>query len=153
MPGVVTCVGSEPDEILLPVQENVRIALGAVEANRSGRPEETVEAAVALAHPELRFTSRLSSLEGSSYRGHDGARRYFQDMTDAFAEWRNEAKNAVVVGQDAVVLDVVFRATSRSGVDVELPSAAVFVLSDGAIIEMHVYETRREALEAAGLEE
>ncbi len=134
-------------------EDNIEIVRRLVEANRSGAPEETVERAVALAHEDLEFTSRLTSVEGSTYRGHDGLRRYFADLADTMQDWGNELNELRAVGNDAVMADVTFRATGRSGMDVELRSAAVIVLSAGKALQVHAYPTPEEALEAAGLSE
>jgi hypothetical protein len=50
-------------------------------------------------------------------------------------------------------LDLTFHGTARSGVDVELRSAAVVLFSRGRILRMDTYPSRQEALEAAGLSE
>jgi ketosteroid isomerase-like protein len=134
-------------------EENVEIVRRACDANRSGPPDATVEAALMLADPSIEFRSRLSSVEGSTYRGHDGVRRYFADMADAWQEWRNEVSEIGEVGQDAVMTDVTFRATGKSGVEVALRSAIVWVLSEGRVLQMHAYPTPSEALDAAGLSE
>ncbi len=134
-------------------QENMEIVLRAFDANRSGPPDATVEAAVALANPRIEFRSRLTSVEGSTYRGHDGVRRYFADMADAWQEWRNEVIEIREVSPDAVLSELTFRGTGRSGVDVELRSAIVWVFAEGKVLQMHAYPTPEGALEAAGLSE
>jgi ketosteroid isomerase-like protein len=133
--------------------ENIEIVRRALETNRSGRREETVDAAIALADPSIEFSSRLNSIEGSTYRGHDGLRAYYHDMTDAFEQWRNDLDAAARVDSDAVLTDVTFRATARSGVDVELRSSVIFVLSSGRIVQIHAARSREEVLRAAGLSE
>ena len=82
-------------------------------ANRSGSPDTTVDVAVGLADPECEFVSRLSSIEGSTYRGHRGLRRYFEDMADAWQEWDNDVIEMTAVGPDAVLVDATFRAPER----------------------------------------
>jgi ketosteroid isomerase-like protein len=134
-------------------EENVEIVRRALEANRSGPPDATVEVVKELAHPDFEFTSRLSSIEGSTYRGPDGLRRYFEDMADAFQEWRNDVNEMTEVGPDTVLADITFHATGHSGVAVELQSFVACVLSSGKIVRIHAYPSRREALEAAGLSE
>jgi ketosteroid isomerase-like protein len=134
-------------------EENVELVRHAVEANRSGPPDVTVEEAVALADPDFEMTSRLTSVEGTTYRGHDGVRRYFEDMADAWQEWRNDIDEMTEVSPDAVLTGVTFRAIGQSGVNVELRSAVVWVLSDGKVVRIHSYPSRQEALEAAGLSE
>ena len=131
----------------------MEIVRRAVEANRSGPRDATVEIGVELAHPDFEFTSRLTSVEGATYRGHDGVRSYFEDMADAWQEWRNEADEVTEVAPNAIFTENTLRATGRSGVDVELRSAVVFVLSGGKILKIHSHPSRQEALEAAGLSE
>ena len=129
---------------------NVDLVRRAIEANRSGPAAETVDACVALVHADVVFTSRLTSIEGAAYRGRDGVRRYFADLGDAFDEWCNEAGEIIELGPDAVLMDIVFRATGKGGVEVELASSTVWVFSAGAIAEVHADSTREAALEAAG---
>ena len=131
----------------------MEIVRRAIEANRSGPPAETVEKAAQLAHPDFEFVSRLTAVEGGSYRGIDGARAYYADLADAWQEWHNELREVAEVGQDTVLTESVFRGTGRSGVDAELRSFVVWTLSEGRIIRMHSYPSREEALEAAGLSE
>ena len=134
-------------------RDNLHLVRRGIEANRSGPAEETVEVAVAVADPEIVLASRLTSVEGATYRGHEGIRRYFADMTDAWQQWRNEVTEIREVAPNAVLMDITLRAQGRSGVEVELSSSVVWVVANGAVTEVHVYATRDEALEAAGLSE
>ncbi len=125
-----------------------------VAANRSGPPEETREIVLSLTDPAVEFKSRITAVEGADYLGHEGIRQYYDDLADAFREWRNDADEIEEVSPDAVLVDNVFHATGKeSGMEVELRSAAVFVLSEGRIVRCLAYPTRKEALEAAGLSE
>ncbi len=125
-----------------------------VAANRSGPPEETREIVLSLTDPAVEFKSRITAVEGADYLGHEGIRQYRDDLADAFREWRNDADEIEEVSPDAVLVDNVFHATGKeSGMEVELRSAAVFVLSEGRIVRCLAYPTRKEALEAAGLSE
>jgi ketosteroid isomerase-like protein len=133
-------------------QENVEIVRRVFEEfNRRGPPDDTV--LEELADPSIEFTSRLTSVEGSTYRGLDGLRRYYEDLADAFQEWRNDMNEMTDVGQNTVLVDATFRATGKSGVAVELQSFIAWVLSDGKVARVYAYPSRREALEAAGLSE
>ena len=134
-------------------EENVEVVRRAIDANRSGSPEDTVERAMALADPNCVFTSRLTSVGGAAYQGHQGARAYFADMADAWREWRHEVNEMTEVGPNAVLTQVTFRATGKSGVDVAQRIAMVWVLSGRRILEIHSYPSRQEALEAVGLSE
>ena len=135
-------------------EENVEIVRRAIVANRSGPPQETLEVVLSLSAPEVEFTSRVTAVEGGDYVGHEGVRRYHDDMVDAFRAWRNDPDEIVAVSPDAVLVDNVFHGTGKdSGMEVELRSAIVFVLSEGKVVRCLSYSTRAEALEAAGLSE
>lgn len=131
----------------------MEIVRRACEANRSGPPDATVAVAVALADPNVEFLSRLTSVEGSAYCGYEGVRRYFADMADAWEEWRVELAEITELGEGVVMTNSTFRATGRSGVEVELRNWIVWVVGGGQVLRMHAYTSRDEALEAAGLSE
>jgi ketosteroid isomerase-like protein len=135
-------------------QENVEIVRRILAANRSGPQKETTDIVLALAGPEVEFRSRITAVEGAEYLGHDGVRRYHDDMADAFRAWRNEADEIVEVSHGVVLVDNVFHGTGKdSGMEIELRSAIVFVVSEGRVTRCLSYPTREEALEAAGLSE
>jgi ketosteroid isomerase-like protein len=135
-------------------QENVEIVKRILAANRSGPPEETREVALSLAAPEVEFRSRVMEVEGGEYFGHDGVRRAFDDMADAFRSWRNEAEAFAEVSPGGVLVDNVFHGIGKeSGMEVELRSAILFIIREGRVTRCLSYSTRAEALEAAGLSE
>ena len=129
----------------------VEIVRRAIEANRSGPSAETVEMAAELAHPDLEFVSHLAAVEGRTYRGIDGARAYYDDLTAVWQEWHNELRSVTEVAPNTVITENVFRGTGKSGVDVENTSALVWTLLDGRVVRLHSYPTRAEALAAVGL--
>jgi ketosteroid isomerase-like protein len=135
-------------------RETVEVVRRAIEASRSGDPDANSEVVVALSDPRFEFKSVLNAVEGATYRGHHGIRRYFHDMADAWQEWRNEADEVLDIEPDTVFADIHFRAIGQdSGVAVEARTAVVFVLSQGKLLSIHSYPTRAEALEAVGLRE
>jgi hypothetical protein len=71
-------------------------------------------------------------------------------LADAFREWTNETRAIEELRSDAILTDITFRGVGRSGVDVELRSALVWLLCDGKVVRAHAYGTREEALEAVG---
>ena len=92
--------------------------------------------------------------EGGEYFGHRGVREYFDDMTDAFRSWHNEAEGIAEVSHDGVLVDNVFHGVGKeSGVEVELRSAILFIVREGKVAQCLSYSTRDEALAAAGLSE
>jgi hypothetical protein len=128
---------------------DIELVRRAVALNRSGPAEETLEPALAMAHPDWVFVSRFTSVEGGAYRGHEGARRYYADCADAFEEWSNRVVAIEELAPGLIYAEVDFRGRARSGVDIGLPGHALFRLSDGQVTGIHIYGSREEALAAA----
>jgi hypothetical protein len=137
------------------MSKNVEIVRRLMEMNRSGLTDQTIgERGLPLIDPAVEFRSRVTAIEGTAYRGHEGLLKYRADMTDAFREWRNEAEAIVEMSPGTVLVQSRFHGVGReSGMEVELRSAIVFVLSNGKCARCLAYPTRAEALEAAGLSE
>jgi hypothetical protein len=131
-------------------ESNVEIVRSLMDATRSGPPADTVEAAIALTDPQSEFVSRLTQVEGGAYHGHEGGRRYFADLADAWQAWHNEIHSIAELAPGRVLADMTFHAIGQSGVEVALQSAALFIVSDaGLVTGAYVYATREEALAAA----
>ena len=98
-------------------------------------------------------TSATTGPQAGVYEGHVGIERFFRDW---LGTWENpvvETLNLIDAG-DSVVL--VFRWTGRgkaSGVETKATMFGVYDLEDVQIVRFRQYETRKEALEAAGLSE
>ena len=124
-----------------------------IEANRSDDLGAAVKTAVELADPNWEYTSVIASLEPGMYRGHDGIQTYFNALAASWEEWRCEPEEVFEVGPRTVFATVRFFATGKeSGVAVEARLGLVAVLSNqGKVLRGHVYPSREEALEAAGL--
>jgi ketosteroid isomerase-like protein len=135
-------------------RENGEIVRRAIEANTSDDHEARTEAFVALWDPSCEYTSVIAALEPSTYRGHDGIRRYVSDLAERWAEWRSEVEDVFEVDPETVVVSFRFSAVGKdSGVPIEARLGAVCVLSDGKLLRGHTYPSRQEALEAVGLSE
>jgi ketosteroid isomerase-like protein len=91
-------------------------------------------------------------MEGRTYRGYEGLRRYFADMSDAWAEFHREIEEIRDAGSDQVVVFFRLLGTARaSGVPVDERVTTIFRLREGRLRRMVVYRDRDEALEAARL--
>jgi hypothetical protein len=134
-------------------QENVEIVRQACAVNRSGSSGDTIEQAMSLADPAVRFLSRLTSVEGATYKGYEGVHRYYKDMSDAWQEWHLDIDDIAAIGPDTVLADIRFLGTGHSGVNVELRSFVLWVVSGGKVLELRAFPSRHEALDAAGIGE
>ena len=130
--------------------KNVGVVRQVIAAQHSGDLEGAIDTAVRASDPELEFTSVLASVEGATYRGYDGVRRYFNDLDSSFAQWRNELEEISEIRPDILLGRLRFRAVGRgSGAAVGVISFVVFVLSSGKLRGIHSYPSRDEALDAA----
>ena len=101
--------------------------------------------------PEVEFHSLIAESEGTTYRGHDGIRDWWEQVKGALGGLRFEAEAIRVEGDWAVVKVLV---TGRIG-DATVPQRmwqAVRARS-GKAVWWSTYRTEAEALEAAGLSE
>jgi ketosteroid isomerase-like protein len=140
-------------------RQNVDVVREAVESHRSDYleaddREARIEAVLGLWDPSCEFTSVMAAVEPNTYRGHDGLRRYLNDLADSWEEWQNEVEEIFEVGSDTVFATIRSRVVGKgSGAAAESQRAAVFVLSEGKIVRGRTYPSRREALDAVGRRE
>ena len=90
------------------------------------------------------------------YQGHDGVRRWRDQVFDIFDDARVEPEDIVDVHGDGTTVLMLLRATgtaSHTGIKVDYEWAAVWTVRDGKVLSAQGYLNRAEALEAAGLRE
>ena len=104
--------------------------------------------------PDVVWDTSASQMPGAGvYHGHAGVERFFRDWLGTWADYEVVTREYIDAG-DAVVM--VFRqsGTGRgSGVRVERDFFAVYDLRESKVVRFRMYESREEALEAAGLRE
>jgi ketosteroid isomerase-like protein len=111
------------------------------------------DALIDLCHPTVRFESRITGVDDSSYDGHDGIRRYLANLGDAF-EWMDVQGSDVIAEQDRAVATNHFRARGRgSGLEVEQRFFVAARGHEGKLSWWGLFDTRAEALAAVGLSE
>jgi ketosteroid isomerase-like protein len=99
--------------------------------------------------------STLPGLLAGVHRGHDGVRQFSQEWRESFEteSYRWHAETFIDLG-DVVVMGV--RVTGRgktSGAAVAMPRWYVIRIRNGLVIRIDMFETKAEALEAAGSSE
>ena len=130
-------------------EEDAEIALAAVDAWNRGDHE----AWLALWDEEAEFHPLRAQLEGESYSGHDGLRRFVAEMTQDFEEVRFEIEETRDAGEQVVGIGR-FRARGRaSGVDLDVPLGVLTRIRRGRIVYTRFFSEPADALEAAGLSE
>jgi len=98
-------------------------------------------------------TSATKMPTAGVYHGHQGMERFFRDWLGTWEDYGIATREYIDAG-DAVV--IVFRqsGTGRtSGVRTERDFFGVYDLKESKVVRFRQYESREEALEAAGLRE
>jgi SnoaL-like domain len=131
-------------------QENVGLVYRLIDAvNR-----HDLDAAVALADPEIEYSPRIVELEGGGpYRGHDGVRRWWESWLHIAPDFSAEIEEVRDLG-GATLSRSCFRAHGiGSGATIEQTLWQYAEWRQKKCLRWRTFATEAEALEAAGLSE
>ena len=111
--------------------------------------ERGVEAMLELVDPEFEVTTPPEfTVEPSTYRGHDGLRRYFDSFYEVMEEVRFEPEEFIAAGEQVVVPMRLVARGRGTGIEADQRLVQVCTLRDGKMWRMDLYATREEALAA-----
>jgi ketosteroid isomerase-like protein len=128
-------------------QENVEIVRRMYESQNS---EEFFE----LLDSHVVWINYASAPETRPYIGHDGVREWVEGFRTHIGDFQFEASEVLDAGGDQVVTVHRITATgTTSGIPVEQTASSLITLANGKIVRVQGFETRAQALEAAGLSE
>jgi ketosteroid isomerase-like protein len=97
-------------------------------------------------------TSQSDLLMAGLYHGHDGVERFFSDWLSTWDEFKIEHREWIDAGDHVVVA---FHQRGRgkgSGIVIDRDFFGVYDLRDGKVIRYRAFESRKAALEAAGID-
>jgi ketosteroid isomerase-like protein len=130
-------------------EEHVEMFRRGVDAFNRG----DVEAWLEIMHPDVSFAPISSPLEGI-YRGHSGIRRWLADNRKSFETFRvNYADIRDLGDKRLLVIGTIHLRTRESGIETDVPTAAIATWREGLEIHWKDYGDPEKALEAAGLQE
>ena len=131
-------------------QENVEIARRAIEGWISGGATlEAIPVDLVAEDVEWDF-SAYPQIDGPTEgTGVDGLLANLREYFSAWESYRAEAGEFIDAGENVAV--IVHETAGASGVTVERDLVLVWTLRDGSIVKWRIFETREQALEAAGL--
>ena len=109
-----------------------------------------LDAALAFADEDAEIISRVFMLEGS-YRGHEGVRRWWQDLHDSFPDWDAEVGEVRALGDATLAVLHVRAHGGESGAPVEETMWHLARWRNGQMVRLSSHNSEAEALEAAGL--
>jgi ketosteroid isomerase-like protein len=130
-------------------QENVEVVRAAFDAWNRGDHDTWLAAH----DEEAEFYPLRAQLEGRSYNGHDGLRRFIVEMAEEWEEVRFELDEVRDVGERVVGFGRIRARGRASGVELDLPLGGVGVVRNNRIVYVRFFSDPAEALEAAGLSE
>jgi ketosteroid isomerase-like protein len=90
-------------------------------------------------------------LEGVSYRGHEGMRKWLADVAEYWESMWVEPRQFLDAGESVVVLGRVHGCGKRSGVAIEAPAAWVCRQRDARMSYLRFYLDPSDALDAVGM--
>jgi ketosteroid isomerase-like protein len=130
-------------------EENVELVRRGHEAFRHSGEEAIFE----YLHADVDVTPVEELLDAETYHGHDGFRRFFQTMRDAFGDFGWDPQEFVDLGDHVLVATRFFAEGRGSGAPVEATVYNVWTVRQGKVVRVRGYLSRPQALEAAGLRE
>jgi uncharacterized protein len=129
-------------------KENVEALAAGVQAYN----DDDLDALLAVLDVDAELVPVRSLLEGGSYRGHEGVRRFLEEMGEEWSRFEIHP-DAYREAGDSVVLLAHFQLRGRaSGVEASTPAAWVVDFRDGKITRLRAYSDQEEALRAVGLQ-
>ena len=128
--------------------EAIRRANDSFEAAFSGRD---VEAFLEHIDADVEWLPITAGLEGPGYRGHDGVRRWFEELRRDWEVFDNRQEEIRDLGDGHFLVLGHWRARGRgSGVELSSqPASWLITFRDGKIARLQTFTSRGEALEVA----
>jgi ketosteroid isomerase-like protein len=121
--------------------DRVRDAWAAISDNDLDRFLELID-------PEVEFTSLVAEADAVSYRGHEGVRRWWDAIREAFADFWADDIDLREVGEH--ILACIRLCGEVQGVRVEQTVWQVLTVRDGLVIRWSLYRSEEEALREIG---
>ena len=131
-------------------QENVELAHKVLLALGERDPARLIE----LSDPAVEWHSFFALGEdGGVYRGHDGARRYMSDITDAWEVGRAEVDDVLEIDDIVVLVGRLRYRGKGSGVESTSPAGWMLKFQNEKLLVFRAFRDPAPALERVGLSE
>jgi ketosteroid isomerase-like protein len=105
---------------------------------------------VSLVDPDVEFTSLVAEAEADVYRGHQGVRKWWDSVREAFPDFWADAMDLHAVGPDQILAEIRLCGTVHD-TTVEQTIWQLLTVKDSLVIGWTVYRSESEALRAADL--
>jgi ketosteroid isomerase-like protein len=132
-------------------QENVEIVRRNTDAYNRGDLDGTLEN---WAPDAVMDWSRSRGFDAGVFRGRGEIKAHWQRLLEAFGEVRIELVDPIEEVEDGLlVAENLAYLRGRDGIEVQARSAWLITIRNGETTSFTLYQTKQEALEAAGLSE
>jgi|SRR6187399_349125 ketosteroid isomerase-like protein len=128
-------------------EKNVEIVRRATEAYSRGDLDEALASWSADAVLDW---SNSRGLEAAVVRGRDEIRAYMEQFLEAFEEVRIELEDVFEADEGVVIVENLAYFRGRDGIEVTARSAWVITLQNGCQTSLTLYQSKADALKAAG---
>jgi hypothetical protein len=109
---------------------------------------------IACADPSIELETAFATIGGEVYHGHDGLRKFFRDMEDAWGgDIRIEPEAYFDLGEHTLTFYALHARGRHSGAEVAMPIAAVSSWRDGLVVSFKSYVRKEDALGDLGVSE
>ena len=110
---------------------------------------DDVEPLLELCASGVELRPLIAGVEGDAYHGHDGVRRWFEELSSSFDERSAPITSFEAIADDALVAEVSLRLRGRgSGIEIDQPVFGAARLRGDLLVWWGFFETRAEALAA-----
>ena len=131
-------------------QENVELS-SLAEAAFGALNARNLNGFIAVAADDVEFTSMIAEVEGTTFRGHEGIRTWWETVVGAFGDVHWEVLDVRGLGDRGIAHIRMDGTLGEISLDLTMWLAAR--LSEGRVTWWSWYRTEQEALEAVGLRE
>jgi len=128
-------------------QENVEIVRRGNEQLMAEEPD------LSLFAPDVVLDNSNAAFDGAVYRGHDGVREWWSWVRGMWKRQDIQPQEFIPVGEDQVIVPVQLVSVGRDDVETVARGAGLISVRDGKVTQLKTFQSKAEALEAAGLSE
>lgn len=129
-------------------EDNVAVVRKGLEALNRGDFAGMVETIA----PDAELVPLKGVLEGVSYEGEQGLRRFMREMDEEWAEFQIDVRELRAIEDSVLVLGNFHVRGRASGMEVNVPAAWVCAMAGGKVRRIQAYTRPEEALHALGVE-
>jgi ketosteroid isomerase-like protein len=110
-----------------------------------------IDAVLELCDPDI--VVRDPQRTGTTFRGPDGVRQFFEEWLENWEEYRSEPVELTESGDEILVHAIQTGKGKLSGIEIKQDLFVVLRLRDGKFVEYRLYTERERALESMGAAE